>query len=89
VTKVRLQPVRVSVEEDQEGMLALVGDTLVAVLVRLSELHGEHAGAWFLEAGFGRLDLPEHPVFPDLAAAQAWIERRLAAGDGVTLAGRA
>jgi hypothetical protein len=30
-----------------------------------------------LEVGFGRLDGPNHPTFPDVDAAQAWISERL------------
>ena len=72
-----LQPVRVGLADDQEGRLVFVRDVLVAVLVRLSDLHGPKAGCWFLEAGFGRLDVAEHPTFPDLGAAEAWVESRL------------
>ena len=75
-----LQPVRVGLAEDQEGRLVYNGEVLVAVLVRLSDLHGPDAGCWFLEAGFGRLDVPEHPTFPDLGAAESWVASRLDAG---------
>jgi hypothetical protein len=74
---VSLQPVRVALSEDHEGRLAFVNGSLVAVLVRLSELHGEQAGSWFLEAGFGDLDDPHRPLFPDLESAQSWIAERL------------
>ena len=45
----------------------------MAILVRLSELHGEAEGAWFIEAGFGRLDMGSVSSFPDLEAAEAWM----------------
>jgi hypothetical protein len=75
-----LQPVRVATGgEGEEGRLVFAGDRLVAVLVRLSEQHGEQAGCWFFEAGFGRLDGPNHPTFGELPDAEAWIVARLAA----------
>lgn len=49
---------------------------LVAVLVQLSKIHGEAAGQWFLEAGFGELDHHKHAVFPDLDTARNWIASR-------------
>ena len=74
-----LQSVRVGNGFDEEGLLVLDAEQrLVAVLVRLSEQHEEKAGCWFLEAGFGRLDGPNHPVFADLDEAQDWIEQRKA-----------
>ena len=72
-----LQPVRVANDHDEEGLLVFAEDRLVAVLVRLSEEHRDLSGHWFLEAGFGRLDGPHHPTFPDLDAAQDWIDRQL------------
>jgi hypothetical protein len=48
-------------------------------LVRLSAQHGEDTGKWFLEAGFGPLAPACPPLFADLAAARAWIMRRLIA----------
>ena len=72
-----LQPVQVANGHDEEGMLVFAGERLVAVLVHLSDEHEDLAGDWFLEVGFGRLDGPDHPNFPDLDAAQVWISRRL------------
>lgn len=77
MTEVELQPVRVSLGNDREGRLAFVGGSLVALLVCLSDLHGDDAGSWFLEAGFGDLDGPNPPLFPDLDTARAWIADRL------------
>ncbi len=74
-----LQAVRVATGSDEEGMLVLTDDQrLVAVLTRLRDHHDEQSGRWFLEAGFGRLDGPDHPTFTDLDAAQEWIGRLLA-----------
>jgi hypothetical protein len=75
----RLQPVQVATgSADGESQLVFHDDFLVAVLVRLSDLHGDNVGMWFLEAGFGRVDDPNPPIFADLDDAQAWIASRLA-----------
>ncbi|TXN72834.1 hypothetical protein [Methylobacterium sp. WL6] len=74
-----LQAVQVATgSDDQESRLVFADGFLAAVLVQLSEQHGEDAGKWFLEAGFGRIDDYRPPIFADLDAAQAWIEARLA-----------
>jgi hypothetical protein len=70
-------PVRVGTDHDEEGCLVFSDDRLQAVLVRLSDQHGELAGFWFLEAGFGGIDAIDHPTFADLDAAQDWIARRI------------
>jgi len=73
-----LQPVQIETDgTDEEGSLVFARGKLVAVLVRLSAQHGQFAGRWFLEHGFGRLDRPSHPVFEHLDEAQAWIAARL------------
>jgi hypothetical protein len=74
----RLEPVLVAVGEEGEGRLAFHDDRLVAVLVRIPpEDDGGETGWWFLEKGFGPLDSPVHVSFPDLEAAEAWLEQRL------------
>ena len=73
-----LQPVRVGNGSDEEGML--VFDTehrLLAVLTHLSAKNEVAPGQWYLEAGFGRLDGNNHPIFADLDAAEVWIGQRL------------
>ena len=74
-----LQAVRVrSGGGDEEGYLVFVDERLVAVLVHLcDELYKELTGRWYLEAGFGPADGPEHPVFINLDEAQEWIKRRI------------
>ena len=82
-----LQAVRVATGSDEEGMLVFDADhRLTAVLTRLTDQHDEASGYWFLEAGLGRLDGPDHPTFADLDAAQHWINQRLAKGalDGLS-----
>lgn len=73
-----LQPVLVATGEEGDGCLVFVDGWLVAVLVRLSDNHGDDAGAWFLEKGFGMLDGPETPVFESIEGAQSWVLERLA-----------
>ena len=74
----RFQPVQVATGSDEaESRLVFDEGALVAVLVQLSDLHGDDAGRWFLEAGFGRVDHPRPPTFADLDEAQAWITRQI------------
>ncbi|MFC0410095.1 hypothetical protein [Roseomonas elaeocarpi] len=73
-----LRPVRVDTgSSDEEGRLVFVADRLVAVLVQLSDQHGEMAGHWFLEHGFGGVGGPKRPTFASLQAAEHWICHRL------------
>ena len=73
-----LQPVRVATGAEEEGLLVFdQQQRLLAVLVHLSpenEVAPEH---WYLEAGFGSLEGPNRPDFPDLEAARQWLEERL------------
>ncbi|HYF52688.1 MAG TPA: hypothetical protein VEA41_00325 [Salinarimonas sp.] len=75
----RFQPGRVATGVDEDGMLVWSEERLVAVLVRLSEIHAglDLVGHWFLETGYGRLDVGDKPTFADLDAARAWIAARL------------
>jgi hypothetical protein len=76
-----LQPVRVATGFDEEGMMVLdERQRLVAVLVRLSDDNEVAAGQWYLEAGFGRIDGTNHPLFSNLDTAQDWISQCLAKG---------
>jgi hypothetical protein len=69
-----LQPIRVGTGSDEEGMLVFNGQQrLVAVLTHLGEQYDGASGQWYLEAGFGCLDGPDHPTYADLDAAQAGI----------------
>jgi hypothetical protein len=72
-----VQMMCVAASPDQDGCLILDDGCLVAVLVCLSEAHGAAAGRWFYEAGFGSLDGPDHPTFPDLASAKDYVRARL------------
>ncbi|GJD82118.1 hypothetical protein GCM10007886_29440 [Methylobacterium gregans] len=73
-----LQPVRIATgTPDTESQLVFADGFLVAVLVRLSDDHGDMAGMWYLEAGFGPVEYSFPPTFTNLDEAQAWIEQRL------------
>ena len=72
---VELKPIEVA-SVDREGQLILFNGALVGVLVKLSNLHGELAGSWYLETGYNGLR-DERLTFPDLDAAKRWINDRL------------
>ena len=73
-----LQPIRVATGFDEEGMMVLNEQRLVAVLVRLSDENEVAPEQWYLEAGFGRLDGGSHPTFSNLDMVKDWISQRLA-----------
>ena len=75
---IALQSVRIATGAEEEGLLVLADDRLVAVLVHLSDENEIAPGAWFLEAGFGRVDGRGHPTFKNLDDAQDWIRQRIA-----------
>jgi hypothetical protein len=69
------QPIALSTRgPDSDGMLVLRDGALIAVLSRLSAIHGSLEGRWYVEAAFR--DLPTAPgeTFGDLDS----VERRLA-----------
>jgi hypothetical protein len=57
--KLRLQPIRVAAV-DGDGLLVSSDLGLVAVLVRLSELHGQQAGEFFRMTSNQPLNGPVH-----------------------------
>ena len=75
-----LQPVRVANGFDEDGCLVFLDNRLVVVLVRLSAQHGEQEGQWYYETGYGQFNGHQHPIFPDLDAAQAYILKRAEIG---------
>jgi hypothetical protein len=72
-----LTPVTVAVDGVEDGRLVFFNDRLVAVLTCLGDQYDAEKGRWFLEAGFGRLDGPNHPTFADVDEAQSWINSTL------------
>ncbi|MBE7158282.1 MAG: hypothetical protein INR62_07580 [Rhodospirillales bacterium] len=74
----KFRPVQIAVGEEGSGLLVFNGEWLIAVLVQLSDSHGDQAGHWFLETGYGRFSEGEQPVFVDRAEAAAWFRSSLA-----------
>ena len=75
----RLQPVQLaSGNDDTEAQLAFIDGSLIAVLVHLSDVHGDEAGMWFLETWFGGTYRSNQPTFVSLDEAQNWITGQVA-----------
>jgi hypothetical protein len=75
-----LMPMRVLIDgHDSEGNLILSDGQLAAVIVRLDgETHDpEHKGFWNLEAGFGKCNIRDAPLFRTPEEAGAWVEQIL------------
>jgi hypothetical protein len=72
------EPVRVRTgSPDEEGRLVQRDKQLVAVLVRLSEQHGDDAGKWVVEAAFAFPDAARDQLFESLGDAEAWFQRHI------------
>ena len=71
---ITLQATRVGTgTDDREGNLIFRDGELLAVVVRLEDpMHGDLAGKWHLEAGFGPCDGPGR-LFENLDAAVDWV----------------
>ena len=61
---------------DREAMLVFRDGRLLAVLTRLSDIHGELAGHWFAEAVFETFASPLGPTFETLDHFEAWLASR-------------
>ena len=61
---------------DSEAMLVFREGRLLAVLTRLSDIHGEFAGHWFAEAVFETVATPRGPTFETLAHFEEWLANR-------------
>ena len=72
--QVKFTPVKVGVAGQSEGRLAFIEDTLVAVLVKLDDSHGDLQGRWYAEAAFNSLERMEESTFQTLDEAAAWIK---------------
>jgi hypothetical protein len=79
--KLEFKPIEIADEQDRDGLLVLQDGRLVAILCQLSDGHGETAGRWFMECGFGPLGGREED-FADLAAAELWFENELRTNAG-------
>jgi hypothetical protein len=77
---ISFQSMRVLIDgHDSEGRLVLADHQLAAVFVRLDGTHHdlEHKGLWHLEAGFGKCNIRNAPLFKTPDKAGAWVERTL------------
>jgi len=60
---------------DQEAVLVFRNGNLLAVLTRLSAIHGDLKGKWFLEAAFGEVPVVQPPVFESTEHFEEWVSR--------------
>jgi hypothetical protein len=58
---------------DDRAVLVMRDGRVAAVLSRLSEIHAEMAGQWFVEALFAPAPDTQRHVFTDPAAFAAWL----------------
>ena len=80
ILDISFQPLRVLIDgHDSEGYLVLSDRQLAAVIVRLDgETHDPaHKGFWNLEAGFGKCNVRDAPLFRTPEEAGAWVEQIL------------
>jgi hypothetical protein len=77
---ISFQPMRVLIDgHDSEGYLVLADNQLAAVFVRLvgQSYDPEHKGLWHLEAGFGKCNIRDAPLFKTSDEAGAWVDQIL------------
>jgi hypothetical protein len=77
---ISFQPVSVLIDgHDSEGRLIFADAQLTAVIVRLDgKAHApDQMGQWHLEAGFGRCDVSNAPLFATPEEAGAWVTQVL------------
>jgi hypothetical protein len=68
-------------DEDDRAVLVMRDGRLAAVLSRLSEMHEEMAGQWFVEALFAPAPDTQRHVFTDPDAFVAWLAGEIVSGD--------
>jgi hypothetical protein len=73
--QVEFRPIQLlTCSADREGQLLLADDALVAVVVRLSQIHGaEYMNHWYVEAAFGLC------ATAATTAPEQWVRHRTAA----------
>jgi hypothetical protein len=77
---ISFQPMRVLIDgHDTDGYLVLADNQLAAVFVRLDGTYHdlEHKGWWHLEAGFGKCNTRNAPLFKTPDEAGTWVEQTL------------
>jgi hypothetical protein len=58
---------------DSEAMLVYRNERLLAVLVCLSDIHGELTGQWYVEANFGEMPVVHPPAFETIEQFTKWL----------------
>jgi hypothetical protein len=61
---------------DRDAKLVFRDGNLLAVLSRLSAMHGELAGHWFIEATFEGPSTPSLPTFETIEHFEQWLASR-------------
>jgi hypothetical protein len=77
---ISFMPMRVLIDgHDTDGRLILADNQLAAVFVRLDGQahHPEHKGLWHLEAGFGKCNTRDAPLFKNPEEAGTWVGQTL------------
>jgi hypothetical protein len=77
---ISFQPMRLVIDgHDSEGHLVLSNGQLAAVIARLDGEHHdpEHTRQWHLEAGFGKCNVRDAPLFKTPNEAGVWVEQTL------------
>jgi hypothetical protein len=70
-------PIQVATKiEILDAKLFFVEGALVAVVSQLSAAHNSHAGRWFIEAAFGRLNPKDMQTFASLDDVEHFIRQR-------------
>ncbi|HEV2564326.1 MAG TPA: hypothetical protein VGU19_04500 [Microvirga sp.] len=80
ILDISFTPMRVLIDgHDTDGRLVLADNQLAAVVVRLDGTHhdSEHKGWWYLEAGFGKCNIGDAPLFRTPEEAGARVGRTL------------
>lgn len=68
------QPISLDTDTpDREGVLTFRDGRLLAVLSRLSDIHGDLEGHWFIEATFGPVPRRQPPAFGTLQQFEEWL----------------
>ena len=75
--QIDFQHVQVALPDLSEGRLVFVDGRLAAVIVRLGDNSGAHAGKWFVEIAFGDFEAVSNELFLTLEALEDILIRQL------------
>lgn len=77
---ISFQAIDLDAREDKEGMLVFRDGRLSAVIARLSAMHGDLAGHWYLESGLGEVEISGQRLFTTLAEVETMLTGSHSAG---------